>query len=255
MFLLVNRDAIGEIEAAKKVFCVERGAMISRLIVLFLLLAVACLAVPTDDSVPSNSQIEKWWKLENRERPDEELEINDVQPVRMKSGEKAFVASVHFPTRNHCCGYGILLVRPSLQEARQTHELMSVSKVIDLDYDRIDEVVMGGGFTGQGQHAESKAIVYFDGWDPVVLYERGFGDNLGACGRSDYERSCYSEEVTWVFTDLDGDHIRDLVELIVYREGKEPEQLSWTTKVNGYLFKDKKFVPASPTLTEPDRSE
>jgi hypothetical protein len=233
--------------------------MIGRLLVLLAFVAAPCFAADKHYPTPSHDQIKAWWKPEKREDPAKEwdvkrtdpaeaLEIKDVKPVRLKSGEQAFVASVRFPSRSRTSGWGILLVRPALQEARQTHSIASVSKVIYLFDDHISGVAITSSFTGQGYTSGYHAFLHFDDWQPVVIFDRGFGDNLSICGSEGTGHHCHSEEVTWFFTDLDGDHTEDLVELIVYKDGEEPDQLTWRTKVNAYLIKGKKFVPVSPGL-------
>jgi len=240
--------------------------MTGRLVVFLALVALPCFAVGADNSAPSDSQakawiqepshaqIKEWLKPEFREHSDEELEISDVRRIILKCGEHAFIASVDFPTRGRCCNHGILLARPALQEARQTHSLKGVSNVIYLsDVQILSGVVISGSFLEQGVLSGSKAILYFDGWDPVVIYEQGFGDNLGSCGSEMMtERSCYSEEVTWTFADLDGDETDDLLELIVNGNGEEADQLTWKTKLNAYLIKGLKLVPVSPHLLKSD---
>ncbi len=120
--------------------------MIGRLIILLAFIAVPCFAADKHDPTPSHDQIKAWWKPEKRKEqaktlsgisvdPDEDMGIDDVRPVRLKGGERAFVASVFFPTRGRCCNQGLLLVRPDLQETRQTHSLSRFDEIIDLDHD------------------------------------------------------------------------------------------------------------------------
>ncbi len=59
-----------------------------------------------------------------------------------------------------------------------------------------------------------KVIFYFDGWKPVILHERKFiEDNLGSGCSAEDDRMCHREVVTWTFTDIDRDGVKDLVEL------------------------------------------
>jgi hypothetical protein len=55
--------------------------------------------------------------------------------------------------------------------------------------------------------------------------------------------------------DVDGDGRQDLVELIDCGEGPEPDDLTWKTKVNVYLFKEKKLVLVSPDQAPPKSQE
>ncbi len=225
----------------------------TRLVMVLVFIALPCFAAGTACSMPSHSQIEKWWKSEDGKSPDEELHVKEVRPIRLKGGEKAFVASVIFPTRGHCCGAGILLIRPDLQEARQLHSVSNVQidRVIDIDGDGIDELAITDSQSGLGSLGGNKLILSFDGWSPGILHMRAFGDNLGSCGSelSVTRRSCHSESERWTFVDLNGDGAQDLVELVDCEDGPEPERMAFTTTVvNVYLFKDKKFVRLSPEL-------
>jgi hypothetical protein len=235
--------------------------MMTRLLVLLPLLAFAlpCFAGVTHYPPPSPSQvnqIKKWWKPEKREKPDEEFGIGHVYPVRLKSGEAAYVASVDFPMRGRCCSAGILLVRPDLQEARQIdpHSIPAPNfvELVDLGGGFVKGLVMSGAFTGQGHTSGSWALLYFDEWQPVTIFSRKFEDNLGEdCGRTRFSgRPCHSKEVKWVFLDLDGDRIKDLVETIVNCDGDEPDQMTCKTTVNAYLIKDLQLVPAPPGLMQ-----
>ncbi len=234
--------------------------MIIRLIILLAFIAVPCFAADTYYPTPSHSQIKSWWKAEHGARPDEGWGIRDIKPIRLKSGEQAFVASALFPTRGHCCEAGVLLIRPALQEARQIDSAdidlnPMVSELIDLNGGRVTGVVVLGLMTSAGETAGHNTFVYFDEWNPVILHARRFGGNLYSCGGGDILPSCHGEEVKWVFMDLDGDNITDLIEPIVTKDGREPDHLTWKTKLNAYLIKDKKVVPLSPGLMESDFTE
>jgi hypothetical protein len=232
--------------------------MIFRSTILLILIAFAlpCFAADTYYPTPNDSQIKSWWNPDDGQDPDKELEIKDVHRVRLKSGENAFVASVSFPRRARCCSYGILLVRPALQEARQTHSLARVIEAIYLSDAQITAVAISGSFTGQGQLSGDIAILYFDEWQPIEICQREFGNNLAEiCGKTGSGRRCHSEEVIWTFTDLDGDKIKDLVEIIITKDGEEPDQLTWKTKVNAYLIKDLQLVPVSPRIVQTNFTE
>jgi len=66
------------------------------------LIGVAGRGESPPNSIPTDEQIEEWWKPECREHRDERLEVKEVKPVGLKNGEKAFAASVRFPERAHC---------------------------------------------------------------------------------------------------------------------------------------------------------
>ncbi len=235
--------------------------MIIRLIVVLAFITVPCFATDTYYPTPSHSQIsqiKKWWKPEYGMNPDEEFGIGHVYPVRLKSGERAFVASVDFPPRGRFCSVEILLVRPDLQEARQIdphHILVSprIREVVDLDGGRISGVVVSGLMTSAGSTAGRNTLLYFDEWQPVVLHSRAF--ESGDCGRALTGRSCHDEEVKWFFRDLDGDGTKDLVELILCGNAEEPDQMTYKVRVNIYLIKDTQLVPAPPGLIQTNFTE
>jgi hypothetical protein len=217
------------------------------------LIGVAGRGESPPNSIPTDEQIEEWWKPECREHRDERLEVKEVKPVGLKNGEKAFAASVRFPERAHCWGSGILLVRPDLQEARQTHELDQVDKAMDLDGDGVDEVLLTLSHTGQGVNEDGHSLIQI--WrletyhPPFAGIQWQFWRPLQQVGERDI-LPFQSSDLT--FTDLDADGVKDLVETIVDTDGDEydqPDQLTRTTKVNLYSFKDNKFVLVPPSWT------
>lgn len=229
---------------------------ISTMLLVLITFAVPCFAVDTYYPTPSHDQIKKWWQPEYGAKPDEELDIGDVHPVRLKSGEEAFVALVGFPRgrRARCDRGGILLVRPELEKARQIDPRRisinpSISEVIDLDTGRITGVVISGACTSTGETHGSNTLLYFDEWQPVVLHSRAF-ESSDDCGKALTERSCHDEEAKWFFRDIDGDGTKDLVELIVTSDGEERDQMTSKIKINAYLIKDKQLIAAPPGLIQ-----
>ncbi len=231
----------------------DMDAMLCTLIILSLLMGVPAFAVGPADRAPTHSQIMKWWKPGDTYKPDEAMEIGDVQLVRLVNGEKAFAGSVTFPYRGYCCNAGILLIRPVLQEAREIRllNLAGVDEVTDIDRDGISEVVTSASFGRHGFSGGEKTILHFDGWRPIVLHKQSFGDNFGDCGKEFERGPCESKEVKWFFLDLDGDRKSDLVEVLIFGEGEEPDRLKWALGVNFYLLKNGKFVSAKANLKMP----
>lgn len=197
---------------------------------------------------PNHEQIRKWWFPGRNWKQCKELTIDRIEPVALESGEQAFLCSVGFPDRARLFLAGSLLVRPNLQAATELDVVFEDFDIYDLDGDGISEVVTWGCGLGQGQTACRRNILRIRGWDPVILYQRQFGDNLGACGQEMMGRNCRSLEVYWSFADLNGDNKIDLLELLVYKEGPDTDQLKWRTETKAYLLKDGKFVQASPDL-------
>lgn len=195
---------------------------------------------------PTVEQIYRWWKPEHRESPDEDIDVYEVRRIYLTGGELAFVAEVGFPQRGRNFARGCLLIRPKLEEARQIEELGKRFGDISYSIDRASCIWTESWASGQGTTHRHKRVLYLDGWNPVILYERKFGDNLGDCGYSNRGR-CYQEVVAWTFTDLDRDSRDDLVELVVQKRGADDRQLLYSAKLNWYLIKDGKFVPTEPT--------
>ncbi len=229
--------------------------MVIRLVILLAFIAFPCFAGETDFPTPTKEQIETWWKPENKEKPDEEFHISDMKPVRLKSGEKAFVASVWFPTRGHCCDYGIMLIRPALQEAKLTEDGVQVERVMDIGSHGFDEVVIDRLCLEHGYLTGLKIILYFDGWNPVVVHSAEYEDNSGyGCG-GDSGRPCHSVSVEWTFSDLQGDGKLCLVERIQYDDDEEDGESAWVTKISVYKFVDLKFVIVPPNQLRPEATE
>lgn len=198
-------------------------------------------------AIPSEVEINTWWKPDNRKKPGEKIQVNRIVPVYLKSKENAFLATVYFAERGRNFFSGSLLIRPSLKETREADGVGETIEVLDLGNDGISEVSTEIVGSGQGTTAGTKRIVYFEGWKTVVVHEKEFGDNLGECGPI-VRRVCYAREVKWLFTDLDGDEKLDLIETIVDREGKEPNKLAWSVSTKGYLFKAGRLSQTAPTL-------
>jgi hypothetical protein len=49
--------------------------MMIRFVLLLAFIAVPCIGAAANDPIPSDEQIEEWWKPKNREHPDERLEV------------------------------------------------------------------------------------------------------------------------------------------------------------------------------------
>ncbi|MFC1833139.1 hypothetical protein ACFL2Q_00205 [Thermodesulfobacteriota bacterium] len=226
--------------------------MTVRLMIILAFIAVPCFAADTDITTPSNAQIKKWWKPQKEWVPSDKMVVEKTARVILKGGEVAFLASVAFPRRGSNFLSGTVLIRPALKEAREIEKARRVLEIHDLDGDGISEVIAESFGSGTGTTSGEKTILSFDDWKPIVLYVQGYSDDLGACSKEVVGRPCHAKEVEWAFRDVDGDQILDLVEVIKLGEGEENDQLKWKKRTNVLLFKDKKFVPASPDPTPPN---
>jgi hypothetical protein len=246
------------------------GTLIRALVVLMLL--VAAQGIPADfaqnvtphyyyhrGSVlrsverPTDEQIEQWWLAGRKESADkwkenEKVEIARAKPVVLEGGEQAFLCLLNFYDRPYNFRTAVVLARPHLKAAQEIKGLWRKFAVYDVDNDGVSEIVIEGSVTAHGSTEGTKSILRFDGWKPIVLHEQEFGDYLGYCGEEDTGWKCHSKEVYWQFTDLNGDGMTDLVELVIYREGPERDQLKWRTEVHAYLLKGKKFIEVTPDL-------
>jgi hypothetical protein len=208
----------------------------------------ACGPVRSSLQQPSLDEIREWWFPMRTWEECKDLSIERIERVVLESHEEAFLCEVWFPDRPRLFLSGALLVRPNLKEAREIAEMWRDFEVYDFDGDGVSEIVTWGYGLAQGHTDGWKSILHFDGWEPVILHKQNFGDSLGCCGKEIIGRECDSKEVYWSFTDLDGDGKIDLMELLIYKEGPEPEQLKWKTETHAYLFKGGKLVPATPNL-------
>jgi hypothetical protein len=205
---------------------------------------------------PTLEQIYEWWKPENRQWPDEQIEVVKIEPISLTEGENAFVAEVVFPKRGRNFAGGCLLIRPQLQEAREIEELGKKFGHFGYYMNRASCIWTETVASGQCTTHRHKRALYLDGWKAVVLHERKFGDNLGCCPEDIRDQDetaglvgdiCFDEEVAWTFTDLDNDTQDDLVELVIQKKGPGYKKLGWAAKVNWYLIKNGKFVPTGPS--------
>jgi hypothetical protein len=231
--------------------------MIRTLIPLLAMIILPYAACSRDVYIPGDAQINEWWHDSNRKKPGEKFDLIEIARIGLKSGETAFLASVWFPERGRSMSRGSLLIRPALKETRDTETGSITFKVYDLDRDGISEISMFvGGMFMHGCKPGHKAIYQFDGWHPVLLHKRWFDDNLGDCGTDsgrDKPLDCFIIEVDWVFKDLDGDGIADLLEFISESEGVDSDKMTESIAVHRFLFKNKQFILTSPEKIESRR--
>ena len=192
---------------------------------------------------PSKEVIQEWWSKHSTEKIS--FTKKKVRRVNLLNKEIAYLAQVWLFGRGRNDIDHVLLIRPTLQEVRVignpvTHDF----EVYNLDKDKgyVSEVAVVSLGSGQGTTIGKKSIVQFDGWEPKILYQAEFSENLGACGIQISNRECYSKEIIWTFTNLDQQYDgNDLLEAIVINKGPQTTQMKTTIQISTYSFKDGHF--------------
>lgn len=208
-------------------------------ILLFLL--SFCASVFAGNTPPSDDEIQKWWKQNNKEEMT--IEGKPLQ-IGLRKKEVAYIVPVGFYGRGRNFIWHMVLVRPAIKEVQEVEEPVRRDSIVhDLNHDGISEIETVSLGSGQGTTSGEKSIVQFDGWKPIVLHHTEFHDNLGGCGPppGGYGK-CVSKEVNWQFVDLDGDGNNDLIEEIIVMKGSRPNKLSTKKTINKYLFKNNAFI-------------
>lgn len=148
------------------------------LIVVSLILFGTHLAASAADVSPQT--VVRWLK-EKRQ-----VKVEAIKPIKLVSGEKAFIAALSFPKglRNFWAGYA--LVRPKLQQARVIKQLggqYNGIEVVPNDYGKASIVKLGSAGSGQGYTEEYRSFVVFNGWNVKTLYRaQTLDSNSGVCG-------------------------------------------------------------------------
>jgi hypothetical protein len=199
-----------------------------------------------ETGVPTDSQIHKWWRPGNGGTPGEKFEVSGTLHGIMLTGkEEALLVAVHFPQRGRNSMDGVLLVRPRPKEAREMEGVKDFEVFSNRESPNEPSLISAeGSASGGGTMYGEKQALYFDGWNPVVLHKRAFGDNSGVCTP---DRACFAQETEWVFTDLNGDKRVDLVEVVIQKYGSS-EKTRWVTRSNTFLRKGNKLLPSPPTM-------
>ncbi len=112
---------------------------------------------------------------------DERIDIRSIQEITVGKSESALLVSVWLPDRPRNMSSGVFLYRPRLGQARQ----LKYGQALGVLYHASvfgKWVVLQNYGSGQGTEEFQNVVVRFDSWDPVVLHEVSFGNNLGMCG-------------------------------------------------------------------------
>lgn len=194
---------------------------------------------PTTDSSPRNpsspqdiavtatnleiDKIRGWLEI------DEPMEIGESFDIKLSSGEKAILANASFPEQGRNIGNGVLLIRPSISQARII-EMNSISQVVELGSG--SGVVSSSYSSGQGYSTGSNSLSVFESWDHVSVLTTAWTDNTGDCGAGTYNRTCQAEDVKWSFEKNNDELI--LVEIISKGTGTDPDNLEMVQTTNRY---------------------
>lgn len=134
----------------------------------FIVMSLAALLTATFVSAaePSANQIIQWLiKPENLGT----IKIEKVNPIKLKSGEQAYLASAEFPdaARNFWAGY--ILARPNQKKAILLNGFGGQYNAVT--YLKGDShVIIGSAGSGQGNSSTSYSVVTFEGWNVKNLY-------------------------------------------------------------------------------------
>lgn len=164
------------------------------------LFALTLLSGTAQAGRPTAGQIVQWLAS------DQSVEVDEIQPLTLKGGEQAYLASVNFPDagRNFWAGY--VLARPALKEARVLEQFGGQYNGITLGGDQL--ALIGAAGSGQGTSQAAYSVVVFDGWEVNSLFSISESENSGNCGYDDMP--CEGSQVFLHFVhilDADSPHL------------------------------------------------
>lgn len=141
----------------------------ARLLCFFLVFALVCsIGHIGHAQIPDNPTIIKWAGLSEKDK------VEKTVPVVLSDGEKALVAQIkRFKGKNDI--YGAYLVRPSLRKAREIQA--SVQELVAVPNSKADSrfIVIQYGASVRGDPFYSKRMMFFKGWDPVIMAKIDYG--------------------------------------------------------------------------------
>lgn len=196
-----------------------------------------------ENNALNNDTIIKWAKL------DKDSKVEFVLPIQLEDGENAFVAKIdRFQGRNDM--YGAYLVRPSLKEVKEVRgSVMDIHSVPNLNNDSMKLVLIDTGASGQGDEGYEYLLVYFNGWEMIVLRDLNVLDSGACLNFPDSGDPCTRNQVKWDFLTEKNDLI--LQEMLIVAEWKNPNdcKVPSTKTVSTYRIKDMKLSTDSSSKT------
>lgn len=157
---------------------------------------------------PSNIQVINWISNldESNANPKNDITIDNMQEIRLYSGEVAYLSGVRFENaaRNFWGGY--VLTRPSLSESRilnfggqsntfRTHRTYKNNKQFDL-------VEFESGGSGQGRVEQSIDLTYIHNWQVNTLHTVHGGSYEGSYDDITGDIDCKTAFDHYVFLNL-----------------------------------------------------
>jgi len=218
-----------------------------RAVALALMFFVAFSIAHAQVGIPTKETIVEWWNQPER------VQIGDIKKITLIGGETAYLASAEFVDRGRNFSRGVLLARPSLNKA------IDLSSLIDSEFDIIklgsypfsaSYIVSTPWASGQGTYEGKKTLLYFNGWEPIVVLVRKESDNLGVNADS---CPSASRRFEWKFVDLNNDKALDLIEVRIDEKRVKPDcQLKTLKATRRYRNTEPEFVPMGPASIEKD---
>ncbi len=145
-----------------------------------------------ESTLPSREAIIDAWQKNSGE----EVEVVELQAVRLLSRERAYLAGVIFTGRSGAARSGALLVTPDLQTLTEIRgDIGPRFRVLDLDGDGVSEIVSSR--TGAGD----KTIAQLQDATAVVLHRAAAPQDSRPAETGEGEHS--STQVDWQFTKVD----------------------------------------------------
>ncbi len=199
--------------------------------------------------IHSSNNIARWFG-DNYIYSIKSVDNNSVTEVFLRNKEMAFL----FEVRKVTAGRGfseessVIMVRPTKKQARELAErgefcfFDKIKSIYDFDHDGVSEVELSGFALMNGTSEDHYYLAQFNGFEPIILHQADFYNNLGCCGPGGDCGECKVQNVSWKFVDLDGDGVDDLVEEVVTKQGPSEDKLTETKTTTSYLFKNKKFI-------------
>lgn len=128
---------------------------------------------------PSAESIVRWLT-----EPAGKTIVQKIEPITLKGGEEAYLASVEFPDQGRNFWAGYILARPKLKKSILLQDfggqINTVTQVATFSTGSL--VIIGSAGSGQGQMNIDQSVVYFDGWKAKMLFKAESYNNFGSCG-------------------------------------------------------------------------
>lgn len=145
-------------------------------------------------NLPSREAIIDAWQKNSGE----EVELLDLQAVRLLNRESAYLAGVTFTGRSGAARAGALLITPDLQTLTEvTGDIGPRFKVMDLEGDGVSEIVSSARSASSGE----KTIAQLQDSTAVVLHRAAVHEDSRPADNGDTETS--STQVDWQFSKVD----------------------------------------------------